>query len=330
MYKTPPKKGLSPGQSLSEPDIPTSIAETDPINITVRNRIKRQRLADSPNKEVDADRSSALSDFKSELLDMLSNWKSEQEKLLILWKDEQSAILTKLVSDVAELKLNFLSIQESNAVMDRSMSFINKSYENLTSEISKLKREKMENAEVISRLQKQVQDMNFMSRQATIELRNIPNKGHEKPEELIAIVSAVGKTVDMNIQTSAFRDVYRIPGKTGLCRPIVAEFGCVNMRNEFLTKVKKFNKERSINDKLNTQLIGIAGEKKPVYVDEHLPPAIKKLLYDARQFAKARNYSSWYSNGRILLRKDPGDKPVEIKSEKCLTMLTEAVSAGQQ
>lgn len=335
MKRTPPKTRLNPGQSLSEPDIPTATTErtekTDAINITVRN--KRQRLGDSPNTGLDAERPTALSVFKSELLEMLTTWKSEQEKLLVSWKDEQAAILSKLVKDVAELKQKCISIEESNAEMDRSMMFINKTYEGLTSNVMNLEKERIENADNINRLQKQIQDMNFLTRQATIELRNIPNKENEKPKDLISAVTSVGRTIDMDIQTSAFRDVYRIPGKSGLCRPIVAEFGCVSTRNEFLAKVRKFNKEHAIYDKLNTQLIGIAGERKPIYVDEHLPPAIKKLLYDARQFAKARNYSSWYSNGRILLKKDPADKPIEIKSEKCLTRLSVSVpvpAPGQQ
>ncbi|KAJ8733149.1 hypothetical protein PYW08_001447 [Mythimna loreyi] len=201
------------------------------------------------------------------------------------------------------------------------MSFINEKFESLYSKASLLEKKGIDSEVHINRLNKQVQDLNFLSRQATIELRNIPTKDQETPADLISAVSSVGKTIDLEVQQSAFRDVYRIPGKPGLCRPIVAEFSSVNKRNEFLSKVRKFNKERSVNDKLNTQLLGIAGEKKPVFIDEHLPPATKKLLYEARQFAKARNCTCWYSNGRILLKKDPADKPVEIKSEKCLTML---------
>lgn len=325
MQRTPPKTSLSPGQSLSEPDIPTASTEKadSAVNITVRN--KRQRLASSPNSEAYTDRSGVFSAFKLDLMEMLANWKSEQEKLLISWKEEQAAILSRLVREVAELKQKCLSIEESNAEIDRSMSFINEKHEAIISKISTLEKGKTDNEDHINRLNIQIQDLNYLSRQATIELRNIPIKERETNEDLISAVSSVGKTISIDVQSSAFRDVYRIPGKPGLCRPIVAEFSCVNKRNEFLAKVRKFNKERSINDKLNTQLIGIAGGKTPVYVDEHLPPATKKLLYNVRQFAKARSYSSWYSNGRILLKKHPADKPIVIKSEKCLTLLTTPV-----
>ncbi|KAJ8714535.1 hypothetical protein PYW07_002760 [Mythimna separata] len=320
MQRTPPKTGLSQGQSVSEPDIPTATAgKADAVNITTRN--KRQRLADSPNKEEWSEQSGPFSAFKLELMDMLTTWKSEQEKLLRSWKDEQAVILSNLVRDVTELKRKCLSIEKSNAEIDNSMSFINEKFESLNSKVSLLEKERIDHQDHINHLKKQVQDLNFLSRQATIEVRNIPMNEKETPTDLISAVSSIGKTVNMEVGQSAFRDVYRIPGKAGLCRPIVAEFSCVNKRNEFLAKVRKFNKERSVNDKLNTQLIGIAGEKKPVYIDEHMPPATKKLLYDVRQFAKARSYSSWYSNGRILLKKDPTDKPVEIKSDKCLSML---------
>lgn len=324
MQRTPPKTGLSQGQSLSEPDIPAATAGIAGAgNITVRN--KRQRLADSPSNVEHTERSDAISTFKLELMDMLTTWKSEQEELLTTWKDEQAAILSKLVKEVAELKQKCLSIEKSNTEFENSMSFISDKFESLNSKVSLLETRGIDKEDYISRLNKQVQDLNFLSRQATIELRNIPTTDKETPADLISAVSSVGKTVNMEVQQSAFRDVYRITGKAGLCRPIVAEFSSVNMRNEFLAKVKKFNKERSVNDKLNTQLLGMAGAKKPVYIDEHLPPATKKLLYEARQFAKGKSYTCWYSNGRILLKKDPTGKPVEIKSEKCLTMLASSV-----
>ncbi|KAJ8717443.1 hypothetical protein PYW08_005842 [Mythimna loreyi] len=324
MQRTPPstpRSTLVAGQSLSESDL-TSAATNQNIdgnNITVR--YKRQRIDDSPNKEFDPELKPALDDFKLELLDMLTKWKTEHDQMLTSWKNDQDAVLAKLVSDVTQLKNQCLSIQTTNSEIERSMTFINNQYEEIISKVSSLEKEKNANSEHINRLQKQIQDLHFAKRPATIEIRNIPVKENENPDDLIAVALKVGKAVDMDIQASAFRDIYCIPGRPGLCRPIVAEFSCVNTRNDFLAKVRTFNKERQLHDKLNSQSVGIEGDKKPVYVDEHLPSTVKKLLYDARQFAKTHNYSSWYSNGRILLRKEPTDKPIHIKSEKCLSIL---------
>lgn len=325
MQRTPPspsKTTLMQGQSLSEPDLPSASTCHKPgeINITVRS--KRQRVEYSPNKETDFEFKPALEVFKSELQDMLTKWKTEHDQLLTTWKTDHDAILYKLVSDVSELKTQLLSVQTMNTEMDRSMNYINEKHEDIIGKVVTLEKQITQNDECMCQIQKQIQDLQYQTRQATIEIRNIPVKETENTEDLIATVKNVGKALNRNIDTLGLRDIYRLPGKPGLCRPIVAEFRCVNTRNDFLSAARKFNKERSLHDKLNTQSIGIEGDKKPVYVDEHLPSTVKKLLYETRQFAKVNNYSSWYSNGRILLRKDPAEKPLVIKSEKCLSNLS--------
>ncbi|KAJ8719145.1 hypothetical protein PYW07_016701 [Mythimna separata] len=274
---------------------------------------------------MDTELTPAFNDFKAELVDMLTKWKTDHDQLLRSWKADQDAILSKLVSDVSELKQQCLLNQTTNSEIERSMNFINNQHEDIISKVSKLEKERSENSEYICRLQKQIQDLHFQSRQATIELRNVPIKENENVQDLTSVLITVGNALGVDIPLSAFRDIYRIPGKPGLSRPIVAEFCSVSTRNDFLAKARTYNKKRPIPDKFNTQTIGIAGERKPVYIDEHLPPTVKKLLYETRQFAKTHNFSTWYSNGRILLRKDPADKPIQIKSEKCLTKLV-----GQQ
>lgn len=323
MQRTPPtvsKGKLIHGQSLSESDL--TVAPTYNIsepNITMRN--KRQRPNDSPNKTTNPPTSPVLLDLKEELMEMLTKWKSEQEQLFTSWKNDQDKTLSKLISDVSELKQQCLVIQKTNLDIENSITFISEKYEDVSNRVSLLEEKKMKFAEDISHVQKQIEDLHFQTRQATIEIRNLPTKEKEKHEDLISVVKNVGKVMNMDIQSNELRDIYRIPGKPGICRPIVAEFTSVCKRNELLTNVRKYNKERSIENKLNTQVIGIPGERRSIYVDEHLPPATKKLLYETRQFAKAHNYASWYSNGRILLRQDPANKPIHIKSEKCLTLL---------
>lgn len=327
--RTPPAKSkLTHGQSLSESDL-TSAASQNNSGTNVTMRSKRQRPNDSPNqgsnvslnKDLDVISLSAFLDFKKEVLEMLTKWKTEHDNLLTSWKTEQDIVLSKLVSDVSNLRTQCLSIQTTNAEIEHSMSFINKNYEDMASRIKSLEGERTENAEYIRRLQLQIQDLNFQTRQSTIEIRNCPLIENEKPDDLISVVSTVAKVVNMDIQVDAIRDVYRIPGKPGICRPIVAELRNVNVRNDLLARLRKYNKEHPSIDKLNTRSIGITGDKKPIYVDEYLPPSVKKLMYDTRQFAKSNNYSSWFSNGRILLRREKDEKPFHIKSGNCIKQL---------
>lgn len=128
--------------------------------------------------------------------------------------------------------------------------------------------------------------MHFQTRPATIELRNVPNVEDETAEKM-TVLSEIGKAVDLTINQSQLRDVYRLPGKPGTTRPIVAEFNTVSTRNTFLEKVRSYNKDHPLAEKLNTLTLNIPGAKTAVYVDEHVTPALKKLLYEARKFAKA-------------------------------------------
>uniref|UniRef100_A0A2A4JL66 Zinc finger DNA binding protein n=1 Tax=Heliothis virescens TaxID=7102 RepID=A0A2A4JL66_HELVI len=247
------------------------------------------------------------------------------QQRVIIWKAEHDAILSGLTNDISDLKIQCSQIRESHLEIDRSVKFVNTCYEEIKNKFDEIQKLRKENDDRTVQLEQYIQDLQLQSRPATIELRNVPQKTKETADDLVAVVSAIGKVVDIAIEPSNLRDLYRLPGISGTPRPIVAEFISVPKRNEFLSNVRRYNKERPITDKLNTASIGVPGDKKPIYVDEHLPPSKKKLFYDARTFAKANKFSCWNSHGRILLRRDSNDlneKPIQIKSAKCILALT--------
>lgn len=201
------------------------------------------------------------------------------------------------------------------------MDFINKKHEETIARVSSVEKEKNANTEAIKVLENQLQDLHFQTRQATIEIRNVPLIENESYESLVKIVSTLGEKMDLCLGSGSIRDAYRLPGKLGAIRPIVAEFSSVHTRNELISRIRRFNKDREINDKLNTETIGLPGVKKPIYVDEHIAPSQRKLLFETRQFARKHNFSAWHSNGRILIRTEQTGKPIQIKTEKCLEEL---------
>lgn len=172
------------GQSTSEPDLPAACTQhASAVNITTRS--KRQQLADSPNIAVDP-----FYDFKAELLDMIGTWRTEQDETL-----------SKLVHDVTKLKKQCVVILGSNADIERSMSFISTQYDEVVNKIVNLETEREESEPNIACLQHQLQDLYFQSRVATIEIHNLPTKGQENAENLMAAVSDVGMIVEMEIQS---------------------------------------------------------------------------------------------------------------------------------
>lgn len=306
-----PNKGLLE-KSASESNLAAS--EGKGTNVTIRN--KRPRL----QEEGSSPKSSGFEEFKSDLLGLLTTWKTEQDQRLSTWKDEQSATLTMLVKDMSDLKLRCEQIQNSNSEIEKGMDFINKSYEDMKTKITGLETEKKNNVEKLNNLEKQIQDMRFQTRPATIELRNVPVKQPENIQDLEKVVTDISKVMELDIKASDLRDIYRLPGK-GSTRPIIAEFASVSTRNDFLGTVRRFNKDRPVSEKLNTTTIKMSGEKKAIYADEYLTPALKKLLFEARKIAKTHNYSCWHSYGRILMRTEPDGQPIHIITEKSLDFL---------
>ena len=295
-------------QTQSEPDITSAVTVSE--YVTSRNKRPRiensQPSGDSPNQH-----EHQVTGFCKKL-------------------EEQTSLMAKLVADVREIKAQNVKIQESNAEIcktnteiERSMSFMNKNFEELRKEVEELKKERLEQRCYIETLEKKIADLKFKSRSAGIEIRNIPQTDTENSSDLVKTVCSIGKLVGVPISEPELRDTYRLPGKptsAATTRPIIAEFSCVQTKQKILSAVRTYNNKSKLKDnKLNTELIGIAGKRQPVYVAEQLPASSKKLFYMAREFAKNNQYAfCWINNGNIFLRKKTGDNQLLINSEKSL------------
>lgn len=98
-------------------------------------------------------------------------------------------------------------------------------------------------------------------------------------------------------------------------RSIVVKFRNIRNRDEFYSAVHRYNKSNP-HDKLHTALLGMAGERKSVYVSEHLSPSNKHLHAAARKKAKEVGYQFvWVKNGHIFVRKDIDSKYVYTYQE---------------
>lgn len=324
MQRTPPAASPTLSASRSDSDLTRASETKNDTNITTRN--KRQRMDMSPDKSPTLCTFHAGDgDLRNDIMRLLTSWKEDQDRRLSEWKSDLDNTLSKLLTEVSDLKTECREIKIANAEMEKSMDYINKKHEETISKVLIIEKEKNTNTEIIKSLETQIQDLHFQTRQATIEIRNVPLSENENYAKLKEIVFGMGKLIDINIGPEDIRDIYRLPGKPGLPRPIVTEFACVHTRNELISRIRLFNKERSINEKLNTQTIGLPGDKRPVYIDEHLAPSLKKLMFLTRQFAKKHNFSCWHSNGRIFLRTEQTGKPIQIVAEKCLTNLQKKI-----
>ncbi|PZC80308.1 hypothetical protein B5X24_HaOG214917 [Helicoverpa armigera] len=241
--RTPPS---SMNQAQSEPNISQSPSLTGLTNVNITNRAsKRYRHTDSSDDE----QPGVAADIK----EILKAWKDEQEANLNRVLNEQSVHMSKLSTDLAELKIQNLSIQKSNLEIEKSLTFTNQQYEDMKKQIECLQKERKEYLHTIQELEKQVTDLRQTSRGSSIEIRNVPSSERESTTDLSQIVQNLGKVLGAPI--TGVRDIYRIPGKQGNIKPIVVELTSVQDKEKMLTSAKSYNKSRSREDRLNTREI---------------------------------------------------------------------------
>lgn len=323
VQRSPPPPGTSSAVSrVPEPDLPQTMSGEDSENINVKTRHRRPRVDNSPV--------SGIQDFKKEIKQMLALWKTESDANLLKMVEEQNVTMVKLVADIGELKVQNLAIQKTNLDIEKSMSFISQQYEDMAKQIKVLQKERLEHKDYIKNLQTQVQDLQFKARPSSIEIRNVASKDRETTDDLLQIVSSVCSALKVNMGPKEIRDVYRLPAKTGNKKTIVAEFTTVQIKNQLISAVRGSIKNQNKDLRLNTHLIGLPGDKEPIYVAEHLPGSTRRLFHLAREFSKRNDYKfCWSTNGNIFLRKDKDCRQaILVSSEKILIELEKERNTG--
>lgn len=297
----------SPGisEAHSEPDVASVLARENLECVDTTSRAnKRIRYDDSFLKPTEID----------ELKEMLLSWKSEQAAVL----QEHSTTLKTIVSEIAVLKTQSLQIQKTNSEIEKAVEWFNQSFEEVQLRIDSLEKERTYYKQAFESLENKLQDIELRSRSACIEIRNVPLNEKETAESLSKIVLQIASKVQMDMQPNGIRDVYRLPGKPGAVRPIIAEFSTIPIKMELTSLVRSYNNNREKGEKLNSAQLGLNCENRPIYVSEYMSPSVKKLYFLAREFASQNNYKfCWCKNNKIFLRKIEGDKQIFIKSERC-------------
>lgn len=184
-------------------------------------------------------------------------------KKLDLWKSEQDTILNKLTKDIAEVQQQNRDIQKTNNEIEKALEFMNSGYETMRQTVETLERERLDQRNYILELEKTVRDLHQSSRNAAIEIRNVPQNEKETVSDLTSLVVQTCNAIEVPIKTSELRDVYRLPGNKGTNRPIVAEFVSVLQKGQVLHAARTFNKGLPRSEKLNTGHIGLCGPTSP-------------------------------------------------------------------
>lgn len=295
LKRTPPNTTQAKKtQPQSEADMRASTTDNDEssasTNVVHRSKRKRQECS---CEEI-------CNTFKNELCSMFKELKEEQK------------------GNFDALRKTMEDIKIQNTQLRESVEFISAKYDDLLLKINRFELENSENGKYIRTLEEKIENLEKQSRSATIELRNFPRNDKETKEDLINIVSKLGKVVDESISASEIKDVFRYNNVSKNNNIIIIELHSVIKKEKVLRSVAQFNKNHK-NNKLNTTHFGIGINKLPIFVSENLTPKTKRLYFLARDFATTHKYKyCWSSYGKIYLRKEDNGRRIRINSEEDL------------
>lgn len=205
--------------------------------------------------------------------------------------------------------------------LKESFNFHTTEFDRFQSEHNELANNSKNLEEENKKLKKTVSDLsqrlNYLEQQAranNIEIQCLPEN---KQENLFTVVRQLGSVVGCGIKDSDVMNCTRIAKlQTTNARPrsIVVQLASPKIRDQLLASVINYNK-RNPERKLCSADLGLAGNKTPVYVVEHLSPAHRALHAATRLRAKEKGYKFvWVRNGRIFVRKNVDSEHMLIKN----------------
>lgn len=187
-----------------------------------------------------------------------------------------------------------------------SMEFINKTFEEMKDKLNATIKEnaelRAENNELRSECKKLYQqtresesrlvNCEQYSRNRNVEIKGIPP---QQNENLLDIVGKLGVVIGAPILETDIEVCHRVPVPNSTAKNIVVQFMRRDRRDNFLGHAKK--------RRVTCEDLGISSGSS-VYVNEHLCPALKKLLGVTVARKKECNWKFvWVRNGSIFARK---------------------------
>lgn len=237
-------------------------------------------------------------------------------------------LFTNLTNSVEQ---RFNEIKQQNNDLHASLQFMSDKYDSVLEKLQNLEEERIKERRHIQVLEDKIENLERKMKATGIEIRNVPRmtKDDKKPEtklEMCELVKVIAKLVDVNLQDSDIKDIYRVNSNKETAKPLIVELNSVLMKDNLLKAIKNFNKERTKGDKLNTLHLKISGPPRPVFLSETLTFNTQKLFHMTRVFARENQYSyCWTSRGLVYLRKAESHPLIRINSEADILKLKSSI-----
>lgn len=246
-------------------------------------------------------------DIMCQLKEQLSELQSTSARII----EEQSQIKSELKNIKKSTEADIRFLQESMNFHSEKQEENNTKLQVIKSEVAKI-HSLEENTHM---LQNKVEDLQFelnaqqqRDRNTNLEITGIPHKANEDLKDYLLKVSVIAK---IQLAPHDIISINRVEPRTrhpGKPKVIVAKLASTLLRDSIISGIRR-------NRGLTTIDIGLAGEPRQIYVNEHLTPLNKMLYGKAREAAKKNGYRYvWVKYGRIFARKDDTHPPLYIRT----------------
>ncbi|CAH1154603.1 unnamed protein product [Phaedon cochleariae] len=221
-----------------------------------------------------------------------------------------------VAQSISDLKNFFIHKFDS---LEESLKFNGKIMEDLTKEIKKVQEEnktlKKENTKLKEKQTEMEKDLHYIKTKLnqeeqrklknSMEISGIPPAPDHKQTIL-----KIGALMKIPLQENDILNVRKTYIKTGGINSITVDFRNAITREKLLTQCKENIRKKEF---LDTNKIGIPGEKKIVYLNEALTPETRYLFSQAKKL-KQRNYKYvWMKDGVVYVRKSEVDRAIRIR-----------------
>lgn len=206
--------------------------------------------------------------------------------------------------------------------INRSMTFMNKSFEDFKEDLATtvkevkelrveqqtLKDENRKLTEELTSVKSELVELKQYSRANNLEVKGLPQNANEV---LDALVVELGTRVGAQLCPSDIDTVHRVPSKTNGVQNVVVRFVRRSVRDQVLQKAKKH--------RLTSADLGFHGTE-PIFVNEHLCLENKILLSKTIRCKKEKGWKfAWVSQGKIFMRKNENSDALQITCDSDLS-----------
>lgn len=222
-------------------------------------------------------------------------------KSLVLEINRKLSSLLPLTDKVDGIEQSIQMLSNQFDAVQEKLKQQGKEIKDIKARIDRIERE--EDIGGLARLQMDVDELEWRSRRLNIEIHGL---AESQDEDLLAKVNELADELNMHqLVKEDVLAVHRLPAKPGYTKAVIVRFARQDLRDAWLEKRKALRDSE--------------GKR---YITENMTKRSKALLVAVKAWAKSHDYDfAWHSNGKVLVRRRPGDSAVVIKCESDLSNL---------